>query len=58
MDGYDIARLIALIGAFVLVAPALWFVFRDRNAAMKNAVIWIAIVGALLLVWTAIFQGD
>ncbi len=57
MDGYDIARLVALIGAFFLAAPALFFIFRDRRAATKNAVIWFAVVGAALLVWTAIFQG-
>lgn len=56
MDGNDIARLIALIGALVLVAPALFYILRDRRAAFKNAVIWFAIVGAVLLVWTAIWQ--
>ena len=57
MDGYDIARLVALIGAFILAAPALYYIARDRAAARTNAVIWIAIVGALLLVWTAVWQG-
>lgn len=57
MDGFDIARLIALIGAFILVTPALFYILRDRRAAMRNAVIWFAIVGGLLLIWTAIFQG-
>lgn len=57
MDGFDIARLIALIGALVLVAPALFYIVRDRKAAFRNAVIWVAIVGAILLFWTAVFQG-
>ena len=57
MDKFDIARLIALIGAFVLVAPALFYIVRDRQAAFRNAVIWFAIVGGVLLIWTAIFQG-
>jgi|AntAceMinimDraft_13_1070369.scaffolds.fasta_scaffold00518_8 hypothetical protein len=57
MDKFDIARLIALIGAFVLVAPALFYIVRDRKAAFRNAVIWFAIVGGVLLIWTAIFQG-
>lgn len=57
MDKFDIARLIALIGAFILVAPALFYIVRDRRAAFRNAVIWFAIVGGVLLVWTAIFQG-
>lgn len=57
MDRYDIARLIALIGAFVLVAPALFYILKDRRAAFRNAVIWFAIVGAVLLLWTAVFQG-
>ena len=57
MDKFDIARLIALIGAFVLLAPALFYIARDRKAAFRNAVIWFAIVGAVLLIWTAIFQG-
>ena len=57
MDGYDIARLIALIGALILVAPALIMTFRDRAAAKRNAVIWIAIAGGLVLFWTAVFQG-
>jgi len=57
MDKFDIARLIALIGAFILVAPALFYIVRDRKAAFRNAVIWFAIVGAILLIWTAIFQG-
>ena len=57
MDGYDIARLIALIGALILVALALIMIFRDRAAAKRNAVIWIAIAGGLVLFWTAVFQG-
>ena len=57
MDKFDIARLIALIGAFVLVAPALFYIVRDRKAAFRNAVIWFAIVGGVLLICTAIFQG-
>lgn len=57
MDKFDIARMIALIGAFVLVAPALFYIVRDRKAAFRNAVIWFAIVGGVLLIWTAIFQG-
>jgi hypothetical protein len=57
MDKFDIARLIALTGAFVLVAPALFYIVRDRKAAFRNAVIWFAIVGGVLLIWTAIFQG-
>ncbi len=57
MDGYDIARLIALIGALILVAPALIMIFRDRAAAKRNEVIWIAIAGGLVLFWTAVFQG-
>ncbi|CAN0598807.1 MAG: hypothetical protein V7788_06020 [Alphaproteobacteria bacterium] len=57
MDRYDIARLIALIGALVLVAPALFYIVKDRKAAFRNAVIWFAIVGAVLLLWTAVFQG-
>lgn len=57
MDKFDIARMIALIGAFVLVAPALFYIVRDRKAAFRNAVIWFAIVGGVLLIWTAIFQS-
>ncbi len=57
MDRYDIARLIALIGALVLVAPALFYIVKDRKAAFRNAVIWFAIVGAVLLLWTSVFQG-
>ena len=57
MDRSEIARLIALIGALVLVAPALFYIVKDRKAAFRNAVIWFAIVGAVLLLWTAVFQG-
>jgi hypothetical protein len=57
MNGFDIARLIALIGALALAAPAAFFILRDRIAALRNAVIWIAIFGALVLLWTAIWQG-
>ena len=57
MDRYDIARLIALIGALVLVAPALFYIVKDRKAALRNSVIWFAIVGSVLLLWTAVFQG-
>ena len=56
MDGFDIARLIALFGALVLVAPTLFFIFRDRKAAMQNAVIWLALVGVAVLLWTAVWQ--
>ncbi len=56
MDGFDIARLIALFGALLLVAPTLYFIFRDRNAAAKNAVIWMALAGVAVLIWTAVWQ--
>ncbi|MGB0625757.1 MAG: hypothetical protein ACPGQ5_04220 [Alphaproteobacteria bacterium] len=56
MDGFDIARLIALFGALLLVAPTLYFIFRDRKAAAKNAVIWMALAGVAVLIWTAVWQ--
>ncbi len=56
MDGFDIARLIALFGALLILAPTIVFIVRDRNAAVQNAVIWIALSGAAVLLWTAIWQ--
>lgn len=56
MDGPEIARLIAGIGALLISAPTAFFIVRNRNAAFRNPVIWFALIGALLLVWTAIWQ--
>jgi hypothetical protein len=56
MDGFDIARLIALAGALVILAPTLLFIFCDRKAAAKNAVIWMALAGVAVLIWTAVWQ--
>ena len=55
MDGFDIARLIALFGALLLVAPTLYFIFRDLKAAAKNAVIWLALAGVAVLILTAVW---
>ncbi len=56
MDGFDIARLIALLGALIILIPTIIFVLRDRKAAVQNAVIWIALGGVVVLLWTAIWQ--
>ncbi len=56
MDGFDIARLIALIGALVILIPTIVFIARDRKAAMQNAVIWFALGGVGVLIWTAVWQ--
>ncbi|MBT5571903.1 MAG: hypothetical protein HOJ90_11840 [Alphaproteobacteria bacterium] len=56
MNGPEIARLIAGTGALLIFAPAAFFIIRDRQAALRNPVIWFALIGALLLVWTAIWQ--
>ena len=56
MDGFDIARLIALIGALIILIPTIVFVLRDRKAAMQNAVIWFALAGVGVLLWTAFWQ--
>lgn len=57
MDGYDIARLIALIGALVILIPTIVFILRDRKAALQNAVIWFALAGVGVLLWTAVWQA-
>ena len=56
MDGFDIARLIALIGALVILIPTIIFILRDRKAALQNAVIWMALGGIAVLLWTAVWQ--
>ncbi|MGB0572640.1 MAG: hypothetical protein ACPGQM_11360 [Alphaproteobacteria bacterium] len=56
MDGFDIARLIALLGALIILIPTIIFVLRDRKAATQNSVIWIALGGVGVLLWTAIWQ--
>lgn len=56
MDGFDIARLIALVGALIILIPTIIFVLRDRKAAAQNAVIWMALGGAGVLLWTAFWQ--
>ena len=56
MDGHDIARLIATIGAVIILAPALVFLWRDHKATMANPVFWFAIGGVGVLIWTAVWQ--
>jgi hypothetical protein len=56
VDGYDIARVIAAVGALLILAPALFLFARNREAMTKNPVFWFAVVGALALVWTAVWQ--
>jgi hypothetical protein len=56
VDELNIARLIAATGAVLIFAPASFFIFRDPHAAFSNPVVWFALVGALMLVWTAIWQ--
>ena len=56
MDGFDIARLIALFGALLILFPTVICIVRDRKAAMHNAVIWCALGGTAVLIWTAVWQ--
>jgi hypothetical protein len=56
MNGYDLARLFALIGAVAIVAPALYFLWRDRDGTLANPVFWMAFGGVGVLLWTAIWQ--
>jgi hypothetical protein len=56
MDGYGIARIIAFVGALIILAPALYVFLRDREAATKNPVFWMAISGVGVLLWTAVWQ--
>ncbi|MDE0780984.1 MAG: hypothetical protein OSB67_09575 [Alphaproteobacteria bacterium] len=56
MDDPNIARLIAATGAMLVFAPAAFFIIRDHRTAFTNPVIWFALIGTLLLVWTAIWQ--
>ena len=56
MDSFDITRLIALFGALGILAPTIVFILRDHRAAIQNAVIWMALCGVAVLLWTAVWQ--
>jgi hypothetical protein len=56
MDGYDLARMFALIGAVAIIAPALYFLWHDRKGTLASPVFWMAIGGTGVLLWTAVWQ--
>ena len=52
MDSTELLRLVGLIGAAVLVVPGVIWGLRDRRAALRNIVIWAALIGVgALLFW-------
>lgn len=56
MDGFELARMIAFVGALAILAPALYYFVRNREGATKNPVFWMAIAGVGVLLWTAVWQ--
>jgi hypothetical protein len=40
----------------VILIPTIVIILRDRKAAMQNAVIWMALGGIAILLWTAVWQ--
>ncbi len=44
-------RLVYLLGALVLISPALFMIFRDRSALLRNLAIWLGIATAVALLY-------
>ena len=51
MDSFDTMRLVYLLGALVLVSPALFMIFRDRSVLLRNLAIWLGIATAVALLY-------
>jgi hypothetical protein len=51
MDSFDTIQLVYLLGALVLVSPALFMIFRDRSALLRNLAIWLGIATAVALLY-------
>ncbi len=50
MDQFDTMRLVYLLGVLLLISPALFMVFRERSALLRNLAIWMGVaVSAALL---------
>ena len=52
MDSTELLRLVGLIGVLILVVPGAIYGLRNRRAALRNIVIWVALIGvAVVLFW-------
>jgi len=52
LDSTELLRFVGLIGAAVLVIPGVIWGLRDRRTALRNIAIWVALIGAgVLLFW-------
>ena len=57
MDSTDLLRLVGMIGALILVIPGVIYAFRDRRRALRNLLIWAALIGvSALLFWLMVRQ--
>lgn len=56
MDEFDTMRLVYLLALLVVIAPALFMVFRDRNVLLRNLAIWLGVAAAAALLFTLLGQ--
>jgi hypothetical protein len=56
MDSFDTMRLVYLLGALVLVSPALFMIFRDRSVLLRNLAIWLGIATAVALLYVLLVR--
>ena len=55
---HDTARIIALVGFLVLLAPAFLYAVRDRRAAVRNALIWGIVVAVVAAIYGLFVAGN
>jgi hypothetical protein len=48
-EDFDYLRLVYLIGVFILVAPGIAFVLRDKSKLLQYTVMWLAIIAAIAI---------
>jgi hypothetical protein len=56
MDPFDTMHLVYLLALLVVIAPALFMVFRDRSVLLRNLAIWLGVAAAAALLYTLLGQ--
>jgi uncharacterized membrane protein YeaQ/YmgE (transglycosylase-associated protein family) len=52
LNSTQLIQLVGVIGALVLIIPGVIWGLRDRRTALRNIAIWVALIGAaVLLFW-------
>jgi uncharacterized membrane protein YeaQ/YmgE (transglycosylase-associated protein family) len=52
LNSTQLIQFVGVIGALVLIIPGVIWGLRDRRTALRNIAIWVALIGAaVLLFW-------